>query len=132
MQKYKTVDEFLNDLDTDKRQQVDGLRAIILEAEPKLQERIKWNAPSYMLDGEDRVTFNLMNKQQVVKLVFHMGAGRKEDKNGAPVMHDESGLVEWSSDIRGLITFTSVENIASKSTSLKKIIGDWLAIPHAN
>ena len=131
MQKYKTLEEFLNDLSPDKRLQVDTLRGLILKTEPRLEEHIKWNAPSYVLDGEDRITFNLMNKQGVVKLVFHMGATRKEDKNGAPVMHDESGLIEWSSDIRGMITFTSIEDVNSNLTSLQKIIKDWLSLPAA-
>lgn len=70
MQKYKTIDEFLSDLDAAKRQQVDILRELILKAEPKLEEHIKWNAPSYVLDGEDRITFNLMNKQGWSSLYF--------------------------------------------------------------
>lgn len=131
MQKYKTVEEFLNDLSEDKRLQVDALRELILKAEPLLKEHIKWNAPSYILDDEDRITFNLMNKQQVVKLVLHMGATRKEDKKGEPIMQDQSGLIEWSSDIRGMITFNSIEDVNSNMTSLKKIIKDWLAIPSA-
>jgi len=131
MQKYKTIEEFLNGLSDDKRQQVDALRDLILKSEPKLDEHIKWNAPSYVLKGEDRITFNLMNKQEVVKLVLHMGATRKEDKKGAPVMRDDNGLIEWSSDIRGMITFATIEDINSNLTSLKKIIKDWLSVPSA-
>ena len=129
MQKYKTVEEFIADLKDDKLSQVEALRGIILETKPQLKEHIKWNAPSYVLEGEDRITFNLMNKQGVVKLIFHMGATRKEDKKGTPVMHDESGLIEWSSDIRGMITFTTLEDITSNLISLRKIIDDWLLIP---
>jgi hypothetical protein len=129
MQKYKTVDEFLGDLATDKRAQVDALRDVILSAKPQLKEHIKWNAPSYVLDDEDRITFNLSNKQRAVKLIFHMGATRKEDKKGVPILKDESGLMEWSSDIRGMITFSSIDDVHSKLTLLQKIIKDWLAIP---
>ena len=63
MQKYKTFEEFLDDLSEEKRAQVDLLRDLILKTEPKLDEHIKWNAPSHVLDGEDRITFNFMNKQ---------------------------------------------------------------------
>jgi hypothetical protein len=128
MQKYKTLEEFLNDLSEDKRLQVDTLRELILAAEPLLIEHIKWNAPSYVLDGEDRITFNLVNKQGLVKLVFHMGATRRENKKGIPVMSDKSGLIEWSSDIRGMITFATIEDININRSALKKIIKDWLAI----
>ena len=118
-----------SDLDPEKRLQIDMLRDVILSVEPKLQEHIKWNAPSYVLDGEDRITFNLMNKESLVKLILHMGATRKEDKKGDPIMNDESGLVHWSSDIRGTLTFMSIEDIQAKTEPLKKIIRDWLAIP---
>jgi hypothetical protein len=129
MQKYKTLDEFFNDLDSDKRSQVDLLRASILEVEPKLEEHIKWNAPSYVLDGEDRITFNLMNKQGEVKLVFHMGATRMEDKKGDPIMPDSSGLIEWKSDIRGFLSFRSIEDITTNIDSIKHIVKEWLSIP---
>lgn len=127
MQKYKTVEEFLNDLEDAKRLQVDALREVIISANPQLVEHIKWNAPSYVLDGEDRITFNLMNKQGTVKLVLHMGATRKENKQGVPIMQDESGLVEWSSDIRGMITFVSIEDVQSNVVALKRVIKDWLS-----
>lgn len=129
MQKYKTVEAFLDDLDSEKRQQVNALRDLIIGTETGLEEHIKWNAPSYIFDGEDRVTFNTMNKQGVIKLILHMGATRKENKKGVPIMQDESGLIEWSSDIRGMITITSIDDIESNRSSLKNIIKDWLAIP---
>lgn len=129
MQKFKTLEDFIDNLDKDKRLQVDTLRELILKTEPRLEEHIKWNAPSYILDGEDRITFNIMNKQGVVKLVLHMGATRKEDKKAVSVLKDESGLIEWSSDIRGVISFTGIEDINSKLTLLRKIIQDWLSIP---
>ncbi len=132
MQKYKTVDEFLSNLDADKRQQVEALRSLILSTQPNLQEHIKWNAPSYVLDGEDRITFNVINKQRVVKLVFHMGATRKENKNGTPILHDQSGLIEWSSDIRGMITFGSLKDVHISKAALKQIIASWLSIPSAS
>ena len=129
MQKYTTIEEFLNSLDDSKRSQVDKLRQMILETAPQLQEHIKWNAPSYVQDGEDRITFNLMNKQGVVKLILHMGATRKEDKQGTPVLQDDSGLIEWSSDIRGTLTFSDNDDVESKLTLVKSIITNWLAIP---
>jgi hypothetical protein len=108
MQKYTTIEEFLGSFSEDKRLQVVALRDLILQTEPQLQEHIKWNAPSYSLDGEDRITFNTMNKQGLVKLVFHVGASRKENTKGTPIMQDESGLIAWNSDIRGKMTFTTI------------------------
>lgn len=128
MQKYKTIEAFIDDLDEGKRVQVETLRGLILSVEPKLEEHIKWNAPSYTYKGEDRITFNLLNKEGTVNLVLHMGALRKEDKKAAPILSDTTGMIVWSSDIRGMIRFDSLEDIRSKSEQLRTIIQQWLAI----
>lgn len=94
---------------------------------PTLQEHIKWNAPSYVINGEDRITFNLMNKEGLVKLVFHMGATRKEDKKAEPVMNDKSGLIEGNSNIRGMLIFQDLQDIQAKREEISKIVKQWLA-----
>jgi len=127
MDKYKTVEAYLNGLPDTLRAQVQVLREYIMEAEPSLVEHIKWNAPSYVKDNEDRITFNTMNKESVVKLVFHMGATRKEDKKGQPVLKD-AVLIEWVSDIRGYMTFNSLGEITANKKDTMRIIREWLAI----
>lgn len=128
MQKYKTVDEYLQDLDSNLRPQVEVLRQVIVGANADLEEHIKWNAPSYIYEGEDRITFNTLNKEGVVKLVLHMGATRKEDKKGKPIINDTTGLIVWSSDIRGMLSFSDLEDIQAKTGDIKQIITQWLAI----
>lgn len=128
MQKYTSVNQFLNDLPEAKRTQVDALRALITNTLPTAVEHIKWNAPSYVIDGEDRITFNILNKEGLVKLVLHMGALRKEDGKAAPVYTDTSSLITWVSDIRGYITITDTAMIADNKQSLQKILKDWVAI----
>lgn len=128
MQKYTAVQEFMDDLGSDKRAQVEALRRLILSAHLELDEHIKWNAPSYVLNGEDRITFNIMNKEGLVKLVLHMGATRKEDKNAEPIMGDDSGLIQWSSDTRGVIAFTDISDVHSKQEAVGEIIKRWLAV----
>jgi len=128
MKKYLTVTEFIDDLDDEKRIQVQTLREIILNADSTLAEHIKWNSPSYVKDDEDRITFNLQNKQNVVNLVLHMGATKAEDKNGKPVMDDVSGLITWNSNIRGMMTFQTIESIESQKESIARVLRDWLAI----
>lgn len=126
--KYSTIAAFMDDLDPAKRDLVERVRSIVKEAHPGLSEHIKWNAPSYVLDGEDRVTFNLQNKEGAVKLVLHMGATRKEDKNAPPIMPDSHNLVAWQSDIRGVMSFGGLGDIAAKRAEVKDIIKRWLEI----
>ncbi len=126
MTKFQTVEAFLESLSAEKLRQVELLRTIILEAHDDLIEIIKWNALSYVLDGEDRLTFNVVNKQGTVKLVLHMGAIRKEDKKASPIMIDETGMIVWSSDIRGMLSFENYEVISSKREEITRLIARWL------
>lgn len=128
MKQYADIPDFLNDLPPDKKAQVELLRTIIKAAEPSLTEHIKWNAPSYVFDGMDRVTFNLLNKEGLVKLVLHVGGTRPENKKGTPVMSDDSGLIAWQSDIRGILTFTDLADIKAKQKTITDILSRWLAI----
>ena len=127
MNKYKNLEDFLSDLPSDKKEQVLELRHYIQSVDPGLEERIKWNAPSYVKDGEDRITFNVLNKEGLVKLVFHMGASRKEDRKADPVLQD-APLIEWVSDIRGYMTFKDLQQIKSQETAIKAHIKGWLAL----
>jgi hypothetical protein len=111
MKQYTTVAEFVADLDPAKKEQVELLRSIITTAHAELTEHI-----------------NLVNKEGVVNLVLHMGGTRKEDKKGQPVLTDDKGLVDWRSDVRGLMTFSSVADIQAKKADIASIVSRWLAI----
>jgi hypothetical protein len=128
MGKYKTLEEFYINQSDDKKAQVEEIRNIILSAEPQLQETIKWNAPNFVFEGQDRLTMNLMNKEGKVKLIFHMGPTKKEDKKADPVMSDTAGLIYWNSDIRGTITFESLQHVKQVRHQLTELIGEWLRI----
>lgn len=128
MNKYTTISEFLDAQDQDKKAQVVLLRQIITAAHPELGERIKWNSPSYTLSDEDRITFSV-RPDFPVAIVLHMGATRPEDKAGKPIMDDPSGLIEWKSDTRGVISFADLDDIHTKETHFVDIIDKWLSLP---
>ena len=125
MKKYTSISDFLTDLDSKEREQIELLRAIILGSVP-VTEHIKWNAPSYVFNDEDRITFNIYGS--AIKIIIHMGATRKEDKKGKPVLTDELGLVEWSSNIRGTITFKDLDDIKIKQKDFENLLQRWLKI----
>ena len=127
MNKYLTVDEFLNDLTEDRRQQVEALHTIIKNVNSNLTEHIKWNSPSYILDGEDRITFNMHYPDQTMVLL-HMGATRKENKKADPIMNDTTGLIKWNSDIRGTLAFSSLDDIANSQADITKVLSAWLLL----
>lgn len=125
MKKYENILDFLNDLDEDKRKQVDCLRQLIMETIP-VTEHIKWNAPSYVYSGEDRITFNLHGED--IKILIHMGASKKEDKKAKPVLDDKTGIVRWNSNIRGTVSFTSMNDILIMRLDFINLLKQWVAV----
>lgn len=105
-----------------------ALRKVILDSEPSLTENIKWNAPNYAFNGEDRVTFNVMNKEGTVKLILHMGASKQENKKAQPIIHDDSGLITWNSNIRGTLTFANIDDIHAQQQRIATIVQNWIAL----
>jgi hypothetical protein len=128
MEKFKSLEAFYASQSGDRKAQVEGIRNIIMAAEPRLLETLKWNAPNFVLDGEDRLTLNLMNKEGKVKLIFHMGATKPEDKRANPVMTDTTGLLFWNSNIRGTITFESSQHVDQVREQVTTLVREWLRI----
>lgn len=128
MDKFKTLEAFYAGQSGDTRTQVEAIRQIIMAAEPQLTEKLKWNAPNFVFEGEDRLTLNLMNKEGKVKLIFHMGATRAEDRKADPVMTDTTGLIFWNSNIRGTLTFESSLHVSQVRDQLTGLVRDWLKI----
>lgn len=128
MQKYSKLDDFFKDQSLEKLEQINLIRSLILETEPLLKESLKWNAPNYNHNGIDRITFNVMNKEDKVKLIIHMGVSKKENKAGHPVLNNDQGLVIWSSDIRGFVQFENVKDIKNNQIKFKQLITDWLSL----
>jgi uncharacterized protein YdhG (YjbR/CyaY superfamily) len=50
------VEQYLSKLEHPMKAEIEALRTIIKGANPKISERIKWNAPSYFYQ-EDLLTF---------------------------------------------------------------------------
>jgi len=56
--RFATVAEFLAAQTPEVRADVESLRTLVMDAEPRLVEIVKWTSPSYTLDGQDRLTVN--------------------------------------------------------------------------
>jgi uncharacterized protein YdhG (YjbR/CyaY superfamily) len=70
LNRSEAVNQFIEETQHPLKADIATVRAIILEADDQITEHIKWNAPSFCDDGEDRITFNLHAKDRI-RLVFH-------------------------------------------------------------
>ena len=105
---------------------VEEIRAVILGADKGITEHIKWNAPSFCFDGDDRITFNLSKADRIL-LIFHRGAKVKESKRKDPLFEDTTRLLEWLAPDRAVLKFQTIEEVAGKKSALKKVVKQWLA-----
>ncbi|MFD0715350.1 DUF1801 domain-containing protein [Paenibacillus sp. GCM10027626] len=122
------VAEFMSNLDHPLKPEIEAVRQIILEAHPQLQEHIKWNAPSFQDQAEDRVTFNLRGKDYFL-LIFHCGAKVKERAAGeGTLITDTTGLLEWAAPDRATVKLKNMDDVLSKKDKLIQVIDQWLKV----
>ncbi|WP_338452689.1 DUF1801 domain-containing protein [Niallia oryzisoli] len=121
------VAEFISNLEHPLKEEIAMVRKIILSTDKKITEHIKWNAPSFCYEGEDRITFNLHGKG-FFRLVFHCGAKVKDRNTNEQLIIDTSGLLEWKAVDRAMMKFTDKKDINAKEEKLKEIITKWLEV----
>ncbi|MCG7346180.1 DUF1801 domain-containing protein [Sporosarcina sp. ACRSL] len=121
------VAEFMNKLDHPLKDKIEEVRNIILSTDDNITEHIKWNAPSFCYEGEDRITFNFHGKG-LFRLVFHCGAKVKDRNTNEPLIEDPSGILEWKAADRAIIKFTDKNDVKAKEEQLREVIAKWLKV----
>lgn len=122
---HEQVVEFMGHLEHPLKKEIEEVRTIILNADKRLTEHIKWNAPSFCLQDEDRVTFNLQGKG-FFRLVFHCGAKVREQTGEGPLFEDPTGLLEWVTGDRAVVKFTDMNDVLAKKQKLEATIARWM------
>jgi hypothetical protein len=118
------VDSFMQSLDHPLKPGIEAIRHIILALDPAITERMKWKAPSFGYD-DDRLTFNLRHTGRI-QLIFHRGA-KVKDSTGF-TFADPSGLIAWAAIDRGIVTFTSIEQVDTHLDTLAPVLLDWMRV----
>jgi hypothetical protein len=121
--KVQSVEEFLGKLKHPRLEEIRAVRAIVLKSAPGITEQVKWNAPSFCIQGDDRVTMRLQ-PGNIVGLVFHRGAKVKDTRGFK--FKDDSGLLEFVAGDRAVVAFESLKDIKAKRGALAKAVGAWI------
>ena len=87
----------------------------------ELRERIKWNAPSFGYEGNDRVTFPIQPGDRF-EVVLHRGVHKRND----PFTFDDSDrLITWATNDRG-VTVVASPLTPDDETQLVTLLRRWL------
>ena len=119
----ETVDQFMARLDHPLKAEIETIRALVLGANTDITEHIKWNAPSFCVGGDDRVTLKL-HPPSKIQVVFHRGAKVKAREGF--VLEDDSGLLKWAAVDRAIATFVDMQDIETKRETFTRLVDRWV------
>lgn len=102
-----------------------AIRASILAADARIEEGIKWNAPSYHLAGDHFATFNLRSRD-AIQLILHLGARPRPDAAVREAIGEPDLPLVWRSADRAILAVRSVAEAKTFDKPLRIVIGKWL------
>jgi hypothetical protein len=106
------------------KQGVQQLRVAILHSNEQITEHVKWKAPSFCYNGEDRVTFRLHPGDRI-QLIFHRGAKVRTD-SGEFTFEDSTGLLKWLANDRAVVTLDDMTDVEVKQAELVDLANRWV------
>ena len=124
--KTQTVEQLLSSLDHPDLDLINQVRALIAQAEPALVEGVKWNAPSYALNGNDIITFNFRN-YGILSLIFHTGPKGKDTKTGQHLFEDTTRLATWLADKRFVVKVVDGRFLQTHAADITQLVQTWAA-----
>ena len=108
------------------RAEIDALRKVILEADERIEEGVKWNAASFRTT-EWFATLNGPKQVKEPMLILHAGAkARSVDLKDR--IADPQALIKWLGKDRGMVTFGSVAAIKKEQKALQEIVRAWIEL----
>lgn len=119
------VEAFLAALAHPLEREIRALRAIILRADDRIAESIKWNAPSFHT-SEHFATFHL-RARDAVQLVLHLGAKPRPDATIRAAIADPASLLASRGPDRATVTVRDLTEVRANEAALVAIVRQWIA-----
>lgn len=118
------VDTFLKALAHPQEPTIRRLRAVVLAADPRIGEGIKWNAPSFHLEQRHFATMQLRRTDRVL-LVLHLGAAKRAIPKGA--ITDAEKRLTWLGADRATWSASGVHDVDAHAAALQLLLRQWMA-----
>jgi Domain of unknown function (DU1801) len=109
------VANYMEKLEHPLKAEIEAVRTILKSTNANLEERIKWNAPSYHLNEVDLVTFNARMTEKV-HLVFHHIA----------IVGVKSDLLEGDFTDRRMMYFENMADLKAKKGELVRVMEEMV------
>ncbi len=120
------VTTFLDELNHSLRPEIEALRICILSANENLTENIKWNAPNYCFENEDRITMRIQPPTtKKIQIIFHRGA-KKQAQPKDKLIDVNTIFLIWKENDRAIATFKNWQDIENGKAELVNIIKAWI------
>ncbi|MDQ0966385.1 hypothetical protein QFZ20_001788 [Flavobacterium sp. W4I14] len=116
MKHTKKVDEFIAKLEHPLKAELEAVRSIIVNANPKIEEDIKWGGPSFLYK-EDLATFNPRIKNYIA-LIFHKGA----------LINVKSDFLEEATKGKVYAKFYSMDQVTANKELIEKMVNTWVEL----
>ena len=110
------VDDLLRKKKNPMTAEIERVREIILETSDKIEETVKWSAPTFLYKGN--IASFYMNTKQHVSLMFHTGAS----------ITDKYGILEGDGNVSRVAKFADKKDIERKKKALQSIIKEWIKL----
>jgi hypothetical protein len=116
-----SVDALLASLDHPRAREIDRVRQLVRDADPRIEEGVKWNAPSFRT-SEWFATIHLRARDGV-QVILHRGAKRRDD---AVAIADPASLLAWLGADRASVTFRDAADIEARSAAFQEVVRQWI------
>lgn len=118
------VDAWLDRLEHPQKDVIAAVRAVLLAADPRISEGIKWNAGSFRTT-EWFATFNVRGPRgpKPVTLVLHFGAKPGGER---PAVADPAGMLTPLGKDRAAVSFADLGDVHARTPALAVLIRAWI------
>lgn len=118
------VDAFVAALEHPRKEEILALRRIILDADARIGEGIKWNAPSYRTSDWFATTH--LRAKEGVHIIMHFGAKKRTDFAPRTLIDDPESILEWLAEDRAVAKFSDMADIRAKQSAYASLIRQWI------
>ena len=117
------IETFMKQLDHPHKAGINRLRSVIKDLDPRIEEEIKWNAPSFKIN-DHFATFKL-HPAKNIQLVLHTGA-KPQNPQRAFLLDGPAHVLKWPAIDRCVITVQSSEEAEELEDAIADMVKQWI------